>query len=170
MKESSRADALRSRQCRAMTGGRAAIACAAALMLHVVTGCLGSVDDHAEEPHVRPAHHPGSFRAAVAEIDRRTAEDRPDGSADTAAGGTVRELADIVGWLPELAAGTGLGRQEWDRVHAVSRRLGGLLERAAASPGRSIGPEARAAVRESLAILEAAAAAIPDDDPVKEGP
>jgi hypothetical protein len=139
-------------------------------MLHVVAGCAGPADEHAEEPHMRPAHHPGSFRAAVAEIDRRaTALD--DGSLDAgAAGSAVRELADIVGWLPELAAGTELGRREWDRVHATSRRLGGLLERSAAAPGAAMGPEWRAAVRESLPLLEAALASLPADSHQEDGP
>jgi hypothetical protein len=155
---------------RAAVRRRAGEACLLLLLAHAVAGCGGTAVEHAEEPHVRPSHHPGSFRGAVAAIDSRTTALNAGPLDAAAAERAVRELADIVGWLPELAAETELSRREWDRVHAVSRGLGKLLEPVVSRPAAGIGPEVRTSLRDSLAILEAAAASLHSDSREEDGP
>lgn len=95
----------------------------------LVTGCAGPAADHEEEAHAVPAHHPRTFRRAVAEIGRRGVALTTAG-LDAASRERERlELLDIVRWLPELAADTELGRRDWERVRDAARDLADGVER-----------------------------------------
>jgi hypothetical protein len=105
-----------------------------------LAGCLGSTADseHAaqsvEEMHGIPPHKPRWLLDGVAEITPRwtafrdpTVSNPPD---------ALRELIDIVGWLPELAARTDLAEPEWNRIRDLSATLEIELTACLAEPGR----------------------------------
>ena len=93
--------------------------------------------DH-EHEH-RPAHHPESFPAAVAGLRVRL---------PVAANGHARgaaEAAEIVGWMPELAADSDLSEAQWEPLAAGARALEPLLSRVAAGDAAAL-TEANAAL------------------------
>ncbi|MFM7519595.1 MAG: hypothetical protein ACKO9B_03890 [Planctomycetota bacterium] len=79
--------------------------------------------DHA---HQRPSHHPGTLAGAGPAIRSRT-----ERLAGTEAAAARNELADILRWLPQLAADTELNRAAWDEVAALAARGSARL----AAPG-----------------------------------
>lgn len=103
-------------------------------MLFVVAfaGCGGSTADTAdgkparegtvEDHHGIPPHKPTSFARAVRGLPRRLSvfETGPNVAPDPT---LLQELVDIVRWLPELAADTGLPRADWERVQELSKRM-----------------------------------------------
>ena len=93
--------------------------------------------DHEHE--VRPAHHPESFPAAVAGLRVRLPA-AANGHARSAA-----EAAEIVGWMPELAADSDLTEAQWAPLAAGARALGPLLPRVAAGDAAAL-TEANAAL------------------------
>ena len=93
--------------------------------------------DHDHE--IRPAHHPESFPAAVESLKTRL----PTLAAADDAGRT--EAAEIVGWMPELAADSDLTGAEWEPLAAGARALESLLPRVAAGDAAAL-TEANAAL------------------------
>lgn len=118
-----------------------------------LAGCGGPPPGHDEEPHEPPAHHPRTFRRALDAIEGR--------SAAAAAGDAAarRELADIVRWLPALAADTELGRADWDRVRSISVALSHDLD----VPGGAAPAGFADRCREAVAGLRSLAAGLPAD-------
>ena len=94
--------------------------------------------DHAHEH--RPAHHPRSFPAAVAGV-RVRLPSIAKGRTRSAA-----EAAEIVGWMPELAADSDLTEPRWAPLAAGARALDRLLPRVAAGDA--------AALTEANAVLD----------------
>lgn len=89
-------------------------------------GCSGpeSEEDHHLE-HVIPEHKPDGFADAVRELERRwTSLDGSPADADA-----LQELADIVDWLPELAADSDLKRAQWEQVQQMTQQLSGIIGR-----------------------------------------
>jgi hypothetical protein len=83
------------------------------------------------EHHV-PEHKPHSLHAAIDQIELRydaLAEGEVPRAGRTA---RLKELVDIVRWLPELAGDTDLPEGPWNVVEQVSQQLAGLLQKAAA--------------------------------------
>lgn len=96
-----------------------AVACAALL----AAGCGAQTEEHAE--HRDPPHYPDGFVAAVERLraievaareKRLIASAHPDGDV-------VREAADLVRWLPELAADTDLSRDDWNEMFTATSAL-----------------------------------------------
>lgn len=138
-------------------------------VLAVVTGCAGPAPDHEEEAHAVPAHHPRSFRRAVADIGRRGPVLTAGGLDDESRELQRRQLLDIVRWLPELAADTELGRRDWERVNKAAGSLAEGLE-AIADPGKQGGsPAALSAImEEALKTLTEVDGSLPPDIPEGE--
>jgi hypothetical protein len=138
-------------------------------VLAVLTGCAGPAPDHEEEAHAVPAHHPRTFRRAVADIGRRGAVLTAGGLDDESRELQRRQLLDIVRWLPELAADTELGRLAWERVNGAASSLANGLE-SFASPGEQGGDRAAlsAVMEEALRTLAAVDASLPSDIPEGE--
>ena len=138
-------------------------------VLAVVTGCSGPAPDHDEEAHAVPAHHPRTFRRAVADIGRR-GPPLTAGTLDVESRELQRrQLLDIVRWLPELAADTELGRRDWERVNEVSKTLAASLE-SFADPAVQGHDSATlsAVVEEALKTLTEVDASLPSDIPEGE--
>jgi len=124
---------------------RAADRALTAAALVVVAGCAARTVEHDEGSHALPPHHPVTFRRAVDEIERRG--NALLGGPDP---GSRAAFADIVGWLPTLAADTELGRADWERVAAAARALEGF-------PGN----DAAGTLAEAVTGLRGAVAALP---------
>jgi hypothetical protein len=110
-----------------------------------------------EEAHELPAHHPRSFRRAIDAI-----EERAPAVASGDAVAARRELADILRWLPMLAADTELGRGEWDRVRSIAIGLSAQLDAPGGPPGFAT------SAREAVADLRAIADTLPAEPPAPE--
>lgn len=80
---------------------------------------------HEGHEHHVPQHKPGDLPDAIRSLRGRCAELLKDRRADqpTVFARQFGETNDIVGWLPELAADSDLGRAEWENVNDVSKRL-----------------------------------------------
>jgi hypothetical protein len=132
----------------------------------VATGCAGPAGDHAEEAHAVPAHHPRTFRRAVAEIGRRGATLSNSGLDAGIRDRERLELLDIVRWLPELAADTDLGRRDWELVRDAARDLADGVERSSGSG--AAGADLTGVLEQAMKTLTEADAALPPDVAVEE--
>jgi hypothetical protein len=94
----------------------------------ILSGCAlrPATDDGRLEHHAAP-HHPSSFPAAVDELDRRFSELSTKPPLDVAHDQSATELADIVRWLPELAADSDLKRADWEAANRLALELEKLL-------------------------------------------
>lgn len=101
------------------------------LSLVTLCGC----GDSAEAPHLEhliPAHKPESLATAVTELRRRGAETYAETYAGGVTGEESAQLADIITWLPELAADSDARRAQWERIQSISRELAELQKSAPA--------------------------------------
>jgi len=104
------------------------------LGLLVCFGCnsnSGSMDGASDQEHEHfPAHWPESiFRASQ----------RIDGILGAPTLSSVAELADLVGWLPILAADSDLGREDFSRIDAWSAQWTEPLRKHALGSGALAG-------------------------------
>jgi hypothetical protein len=120
-------------------------ACLVALV-GMLAGCAAAPVAHEEDGHELPRHHPRTFRRAVDAIEERSA------ALSSASGAARSELADIVRWLPMLAADTELGRADWDRVRGMSLLLASEFDASVGRPG--VAPRWREAVTGLRAIAD----------------
>lgn len=137
-----------------------------ALLLPGLCGCSSSdvADAHDDDHHLEhfvPHHKPANFAAAVEEIEHR-AEHLSDHSGHGHAGEAeeFQELADIVNWIPELAADSDLSESDWNKANAAATALAANLA-AQNSDGGTLDlkelPSVIAAEYETLESLIAAA-------------
>ncbi|PQO46712.1 hypothetical protein [Blastopirellula marina] len=83
-------------------------------------GCASGAEEHAE--HIDPPHRPQDFVAAVErlrEIQIAAASEQAISTAHPS-GDVVQEAADLLKWLPELAADSDLKRADWDKMYAAT--------------------------------------------------
>ena len=103
------------------------------LMGCFLIGCQTEQRDSLHEmDHFVPAHWPSDLSDAVSKIDERlaklTSDDaNPSNDAETAT--ARKELFDIVGWMPEIAADTYLEEAEWIPVYEASLELSKTLQK-----------------------------------------
>ncbi len=102
-------------------------------------------DDHEHLEHFVPAHKPKDFEQLVVQLAVRfsqlssaSATDANDKSATTAR----QELADIIGWIPELAADSELRRSDFESAVAAANKLANVFKETAASANAKPGDAA----------------------------
>jgi hypothetical protein len=96
-------------------------------------GNAASDHDHHHHHHSRPVHKPDDFQELPEELRRRLIADE---SGRVSPGRRrLRQLVDIVGWIPELAADSELRRAGFEQAVAQQPRLQRVLDAIAA--GRS---------------------------------
>lgn len=90
--------------------------------LLVCIGCdsnAGDPEGTSDQEHEHfPAHWPESIFRASQRIEGILAD--PGAKSETPSLSSVAELADLVGWLPILAADSDLGREDFSRIDAWS--------------------------------------------------
>ena len=97
------------------------------LLLSGSIGCGTSestVEAEAGHEHFVQPHKPANLRDAVSEIGRRSRS--LVAHADHSHGDEreqLIQLADIVNWIPELAADSDLSEEDWNQAASVSRRM-----------------------------------------------
>lgn len=106
------------------------------LMLGLAAGCSQSStdqaghDDHEEHDHFVPVHWPSDITDIATKIDVRKVALSADGVSSEKRRQTLRkELIDIVGWAPEIAADSYLKESEWVPIYEESLRLSQRLNR-----------------------------------------
>jgi hypothetical protein len=100
------------------------------LMLGMAAGCSQSStdqaghDDHEDRDHFVPVHWPSDITDIATKIDVRKVALNADGvSSEKRRKVLKKELIDIVGWAPEIAADSYLKESEWVPVYEESLRL-----------------------------------------------
>ncbi len=100
-------------------------------------GCGDGEEQHLE--HFIPAHKPKSFGELVEQIFARV---EAAASAESDVDATVlKELKDIIEWIPELAADSDLRKADWEHAVAIGVRLQALWT-------TCFGPQARISDRQ----------------------
>lgn len=106
------------------------------LMLGMTAGCSqrstdqAGHDDHEEHDHFVPVHWPSDITDIATKIDVRKVALIADGvSSEKRRKVLKKELIDIVGWAPEIAADSYLKEPEWVPVYEESLRLSQRLNR-----------------------------------------
>ena len=106
------------------------------LMLGMAAGCSQSStdqaahDDHEEHDHFVPVHWPSDITDIATKIDVRKVALSADGvSSEKRRKVLKKELVDIVGWAPEIAADSYLKESEWVPIYEESLRLSQRLNR-----------------------------------------
>jgi len=108
------------------------------LVLGTSSGCgTGTTDAQPSNrlEHHQAAHHPASYAAAISELERR------DGRIQTALRDVtsetrqreIREMLDILDWLPAIAADSDLKQRDWETVKKNATQLTGIYESDAAA-------------------------------------
>jgi hypothetical protein len=101
------------------------------LVLGMSSGCGTSTTDAQPSTrleHHQAAHHPTSYAAAINELERR------DGRIQTALRDVpsetlqreIKEMLDILEWLPAIAADTDLKQRDWETVKKNATQLIGI--------------------------------------------
>jgi len=98
-----------------------------------VAGTFVSDEGHEHHHHHRPSHKPDSFQELSAELRWRLSAD--ESGRVSPSGRRLRQLQDIVGWIPELAADSELRRAGFEQAVAQQLVLQRVLDAIAA--GRS---------------------------------
>lgn len=114
---------------------RPALALATAALLLGAPGCGSSEseDEHHME-HFVPAHKPASFKGAVDQLQARTSHLKHHvGDSGEIVQRELTELADIIGWIPELAADSDLNEADWTQADSVSRKMLAVYSQTATS-------------------------------------
>ena len=89
-----------------------------AIAFPLLTGCHqqgATEEDHLE--HIIPAHKPETFPEAVAALEARW-QNHEQWSEEART-----EFAEIIEWIPELAAQTDLKKQDWDQANSLAKQL-----------------------------------------------
>jgi hypothetical protein len=102
-----------------------------------LTGCFGGpeADHHESVEHFVPDHWPADLLDAAAKVAQRASalagqstESPTDGSGSDRRPMIERELRDVVGWVPEIAADTPLTEAQWMVVHEASEAMSNRLK------------------------------------------
>ncbi len=89
-------------------------------------GCVEGRSSTHELEHVVPAHWPASLQDAADKIEARLAAIE----AQASNGAQARaELAEIVSWLPEVAADTAMREPNWNTIHAACQSIEAMMKR-----------------------------------------
>ncbi|QDU07559.1 hypothetical protein [Gimesia aquarii] len=106
------------------------ILCFCGLLISLQAGCIQTTQSAAEEEHLEhhiPEHKPESFSATVSEIKTRMKWLLENNQAEESQVKT-QELAEIIAWIPEMAADSELKHREWNEVKQLSTQLNTIFQ------------------------------------------
>ncbi|MES2788598.1 MAG: hypothetical protein V4719_03180 [Planctomycetota bacterium] len=114
--------------------------------------------------HHQAAHHPGTYAAAVNQLER--CDMRLQAEAGHAASADVKrelkEVLDILEWLPSIAADSDLKKSDWEQVKHSATQLTGFYQSSAAAvnaggrPQNGTRDECRRAIESLRGLVPAA--------------
>jgi len=141
-----------------------------AAMLLISLGAVGCGNqpadgEHEQVEHFVPLHWPSDLLDAAEKITVRTSrlsgQSSPAESQMTpAAADDENQLRDIVGWVPEIAAGTDLTEQQWNPVYQASETLSKRLVKMQ----RPLDDATLGAIDEYCKMLAATASLLPAEE------
>jgi hypothetical protein len=103
------------------------------LFLLSFAGCQSEQRDSLHQmEHVTPAHWPNDLQDAALKIKDRFDHLQsvgPEPTADDKSKVVQKELAEIVGWMPEVAADSFIDESQWEPVNEASLELSASLEK-----------------------------------------
>lgn len=117
-----------------LAGARAICAC---LICACLIGCGESKTSLHELDHTTPAHWPVDLKDAAEKMRTRLLslqEQKPDPAKSV--GVELKELSDLIGWIPEVAADTDLTEQQWMKLFEASE-----VARKQAQNAKQVSPE-----------------------------
>ncbi len=118
-------------------------------------GCGESKESLHEMDHVTPAHWPSDLTDAAHKLQERLARLKTS-SAEADAAMALKELKDLVGWVPEVAADTDLPEKDWDKLYTSSE-----IARKKLLSTEAINPEITQDIEQLCALLTEAQTLIP---------
>jgi hypothetical protein len=93
-------------------------------MLACVLGCGESKKSLHEMDHVTPAHWPTDLSDAANKLSERLKSVQANSAeANQEARVALKELTDLVGWVPEVAADTDLAESDWVKLFEASESV-----------------------------------------------
>ena len=94
----------------------------------IVAGCGQQRDSLHEIDPEQPAYWPANLDDAAAKIESRYQQliSKNSSAANSA---TVKELQDLIHWLPEIAADTKLNESQWNKIYSASNAINNRLTR-----------------------------------------
>lgn len=136
------------------------------LLAVAVTGCGNqSVDGEYEQvEHFVPDHWPQDLLDASSKIDQRASQ--LSGQLTTDVLTIEKQLRDIVGWVPEVAADTDLTEQQWNPIYFASEKLSKRL----AKIPRPLDDATLGAINEYRKLLLETAKLLPPEEEDAEEP
>lgn len=130
------------------------------LVLGVNSGCgqgTASTKQSSRLEHHEAAHHPTSFADAIGQLERRDGriQAASRGGASPTLKREIKEMLDILEWLPTIAADTDLKKRDWEAVKQQATQLTGFYNSyAAATTTVSVPPDvSREACRKAIESL-----------------
>lgn len=130
------------------------------LVFGLSSGCskgANSTQQSSRLEHHQAAHHPTSFADAIGQLERRDGRIQA-ASRDVASPKLkreIKEMLDILEWLPTIAADTDLKQRDWEAVKQQATQLTGFYNSyAATTTTGSVPPDvSREACRKAIESL-----------------
>lgn len=104
--------------------------CLCGLLIPLQAGCIQTDQSAVEEDHLEhhiPEHKPESYSITVSEIKTRMKWLLENNQTEESQV-KRQELAEIIAWVPELAADSELKHQEWNEVKQLSTELNTVFQ------------------------------------------
>jgi hypothetical protein len=127
-------------------------------IIALLSGCVGeqtAKTSHFEHDHEIAAHWPANLADAAAKIRSRLDSARVD---DAKSNPHVKEIEEIVSWVPEIAADTDLAEQDWIPIDNAAEQLSSRLR----ASGYQMTPSNRGLIIALCEQIEGALVKIPD--------
>ena len=101
------------------------VLCLISLSILLQTGCTQTANSATEEEHLEhhiPEHKPKTYTATIKELDTRMRRLLNDGQEENSQN-KRQQLAEIIDWVPEMAADSELKHKDWQEVKKLSTEL-----------------------------------------------
>ena len=110
-------------------------------------GCGESKKSLHEIDHTTPAHWPADLQDAAEKIRERLQAVQGEGSGSDSSL-ALKELSDLVGWIPEVAADTDLVEAQWNKLYEASE-----VARKQLTSAKQISPELASQIETLCTLL-----------------
>ena len=90
------------------------------MVIAMQAGCVKGRESLHEMDHVQPPHWPSDLKDAQQKIQERLEKWGSTTGAESEKQAGLKELRDLVGWIPEIAADTELTEAEWNPIYEAA--------------------------------------------------